>query len=59
MASSHTGAQVSRINVDQPLWDQRTFLGRLKHFFWMTDFRTIVVPTRQLYEAKELLEKYR
>ncbi|KAI0221184.1 Sideroflexin-2 [Lamellibrachia satsuma] len=48
-----------RINIDEPLWDQRTFLGRLKYFFWMTDFRTVVVPTRQLYDAKELIEKYR
>ena len=47
-----------RIDVRKALWDQRTFLGRLKHFFWVTDYRTVVVPTRRLYEAKQLLEQY-
>ena len=48
-----------RIAIDEPLWLQDTFMGRLKHFAWVTDFRTVVEPTNRLYEAKELVEKYR
>ena len=58
MASDVTKMGV-RMNIDDSLWDQRTFLGRLKHFAWMTDFRTVIVPTQQLYAAKEFVEKYR
>ena len=48
-----------RIAIDEPRWDQSTFLGRIKHFAWITDFRTVVEPSRRLYEAKELVEQYR
>ena len=47
-----------RIEIRKTLWDQRTFLGRLRHFFWLTDYRTVIVPTKRLYEARNLLEKY-
>ena len=47
-----------RIEIRETLWDQRTFLGRLRHFFWLTDYRTVIVPTKRLYEARDLLEKY-
>lgn len=49
----------TRINLDEPLWDQRTFVGRFKHFLWVTDPRTCVVGEKKLYEAKVLLEQYR
>ena len=26
-----------RVNVDKPLWEQSTFIGRFKHFAWMTN----------------------
>jgi sideroflexin-2 len=48
-----------RLNLDQPKWDQATFLGRLKHFAWVTDYRSAVVRNERLFEAKELLQKYR
>jgi Sideroflexins len=48
-----------RLDIDKPLWSQDTFIGRLKHFAWMTDFRTAVVPSSSLHEAKILLEQYR
>jgi len=48
-----------RIDIDQPRWNQQTFLGRLKHFAWITDYRTVVVPESRLLEAKQLLEQYR
>lgn len=48
-----------RLNLDGPLWDQKTFVGRCKHFFWVTDPRTCVIGEKKLYEAKALLEQYR
>lgn len=48
-----------RLNIDAPLWDQSTFVGRFKHFLWVTDPRTCVVGDKQLDDAKILLEQYR
>ena len=48
-----------RIDVERPLWSQATFIGRLKHFAWMTDCRTVVVSSSKLLEAKVLLEQYK
>lgn len=52
-------ASFERIDVDKPLWDQSTFVGRFKHFAWMTDFRTCITGEKDLDDAKELVEKYR
>ena len=48
-----------RIDLDSPRWDQSTFMGRLRHFFWVTDYRTAIVPESKLEEAKDLLQKYK
>ncbi|XP_012345337.1 sideroflexin-2 [Apis florea] len=48
-----------RVNIDGPLWDLNTFVGRWKHFAWMTDFRTCVTPESKLLEAKKLCEDYK
>lgn len=48
-----------RIKIDEPLWDQNTFVGRFKHFLWMTDPRTCVENEQALNNAKSLIEKYR
>ncbi|XP_063218925.1 sideroflexin-2 isoform X2 [Bacillus rossius redtenbacheri] len=50
---------LSRLDVDKSLWDQSTFLGRLKHFFWVTDPRTCIVSEEMLDQAKVLIEQYR
>ncbi|XP_046330906.2 sideroflexin-2-like [Haliotis rufescens] len=50
---------LGRIDLDAPRWNQGTFLGRLKYFFWVTDPRLTMLPTRQFHEAKTLLEQYR
>jgi len=49
----------TRIDLDKHLWDQSTFFGRLKHFFWVTDPRTVIVGDEELDKAKELLQLYR
>jgi len=48
-----------RIDIDKPRWDQTSFIGRLKHFAWITDFRNALVPSSQLHESKQLLQMYR
>ncbi|XP_012281330.1 sideroflexin-2 [Orussus abietinus] len=47
------------INVDQPLWPQDTYLGRWRHFAFITDCRTILVSTEKLLAAKKLCEDYK
>ena len=51
--------QEGRIKVDEPLWDLSTFVGRLKHFFYVTDPRTVLTSSARLQEAKALLEQYK
>ncbi|XP_029160577.1 sideroflexin-2-like isoform X2 [Nylanderia fulva] len=48
-----------RIDIDKPLWSQDTYLGRWMHYAFITDCRTIVVPTSKLWEAKKLCEDYK
>ena len=48
-----------RIDVDRPRWEQRTFIGRLKHFAWVTDYRSAFVSNARLLEAKTLVQQYR
>ena len=58
-SGSTTGSSGARIDLDKPRWDQSTFMGRLRHFAWMTDYRTCLTPTAKLQEAKALVEKYK
>ena len=48
-----------RIDLDVPIWDQNTFVGRLKYYAWVTDPRLSFCSQVQLTEAKTLLHKYR
>ncbi|KAL6435196.1 hypothetical protein ACFW04_005343 [Cataglyphis niger] len=48
-----------RLDLDKPLWDLNTFVGRWKYFAWMTDFRTCIVSESELLAAKKLCEQYR
>ncbi|XP_015414787.1 PREDICTED: sideroflexin-2 isoform X2 [Myotis davidii] len=50
---------LSGFNIDAPRWDQSTFLGRVKHFFNITDPRTVLIPERELDWAKMMVEKSR
>nr|XP_054292784.1 sideroflexin-2 isoform X1 [Pongo pygmaeus] len=52
-------ADPSGFNIDAPRWDQRTFLGRVKHFLNITDPRTVFVSERELDWAKVMVEKSR
>jgi len=48
-----------RFNIDEPRWDQRTFIGRLKHFANVTDPRLVLLPSKRYEEAKKLVQLYR
>ncbi|XP_076231100.1 sideroflexin-2-like [Calliopsis andreniformis] len=48
-----------RIDVDQPLWDQSSYIGRWKHFAFITDARTTIVPEKKLWEARDLCKEYK
>ncbi|XP_027707865.1 sideroflexin-2 isoform X3 [Vombatus ursinus] len=50
---------LSSFNIDTPQWDQGTFMGRLKHFFNITDPRTAIVSERTLDWAKIMVESSR
>ncbi|KAM9134345.1 sideroflexin-2 [Pangshura tecta] len=51
--------RLTNFSIDAPRWDQNTFLGRLKHFFNITDPRTVLVSERELDRAKALVESCR
>uniref|UniRef100_A0A1A9ZBX2 Sidoreflexin n=1 Tax=Glossina pallidipes TaxID=7398 RepID=A0A1A9ZBX2_GLOPL len=50
---------MSRIDVDKPLYDVNTFVGRFQHFAWMSDPRTCILSDDKLRQAKTLVEQYR
>lgn len=47
------------INIKEPRWDQGTFMGRARHFFMVTDPRTILLSSETLEEARVIVENYR
>ncbi|KAK5881476.1 hypothetical protein CesoFtcFv8_022269 [Champsocephalus esox] len=49
----------SSFDIDAPRWDQSTFMGRLNHFFNITDWRTVTLPDSRLDEAKALVDSCR
>lgn len=56
---SNMALVTARWNIDQPLWDQSTYLGRFKHFSWVTDPRLVFYPTHKLMNARELVLAYK
>ena len=50
---------MDRTRVDEPLWDQSTFYGRFRHFYWMTNPLNCMHSESELRDAKLLLQKYR
>ncbi|XP_039281985.1 sideroflexin-2 isoform X1 [Nilaparvata lugens] len=49
---------VQRWDFDAPLWDQCTFIGRVKYYAWITDPRLNFVSTSCFHQAKHLRTLY-
>lgn len=49
----------TRVNLDEPRYDQNTYIGRAKHFFITTNPLNLLATPLQLEDAKNVVEKYR
>lgn len=47
------------INLDEPRYDQSTYEGRAKHFFITTNPLNVFASSKELDEAKDIVERYR
>nr|XP_001169424.3 sideroflexin-3 isoform X1 [Pan troglodytes] len=47
------------INIQEPRWDQSTFLGRARHFFTVTDPRNLLLSRAQLEASRNIVQNYR
>ncbi|XP_051883589.1 sideroflexin-3 [Pristis pectinata] len=54
-----TGQLRSDINLNEPRWDQGTFIGRAKHFFMVTDPRNVLASSEALEAAKTIIKNYK
>uniref|UniRef100_A0A6G1SDM9 Sidoreflexin n=1 Tax=Aceria tosichella TaxID=561515 RepID=A0A6G1SDM9_9ACAR len=59
ISSSSGTSEKRRINIDEPRWDQSTYLGRAMHFFTTTDPRNLLCSSQELDEAKLIVTRYR
>ncbi|TRY73455.1 hypothetical protein TCAL_07904 [Tigriopus californicus] len=50
---------MSRINLDEPRWDQSTYAGRARHFFTVTNPMNLFCTSAQLDWSREVVTKYR
>jgi len=50
---------VKRINIDEPRFDQSTYLGRAKHFFVVTNPLNVFCSPKELDHSKLIVDKYR
>ncbi|KAB7506271.1 Sideroflexin-1 [Armadillidium nasatum] len=50
---------MSGINIDEPRWDQGTYMGRARHFFTTTNPLNLFATPSQLDNAKLIVDKYR
>ena len=48
-----------RINLDVPRYDQSTYEGRARHFFVITNPLNVFCTSKELDDAKALINLYR
>lgn len=51
--------KMSRINIDEPRWDQSTYEGRARHFFTITNPLNLLCSPEQLERAKDIVTRYK
>lgn len=49
----------TKINLDEPRYDQETYVGRAKHFLETTNPLNLFVTARKLEDAKCLVQSYK
>uniref|UniRef100_A0A3Q2LUC2 Sidoreflexin n=3 Tax=Equus TaxID=9789 RepID=A0A3Q2LUC2_HORSE len=47
------------INIQEPRWDQSSFMGRARHFFTVTDPRNLLLSGAQLEASRNIVQNYR
>ncbi|KAH8247333.1 hypothetical protein KR038_002739 [Drosophila bunnanda] len=52
-------SNLPRVNIDQPKYDQNTYIGRAKHFFLVTNPLNVLASSAKLEEARQIVLKYR
>ncbi|CAG9794781.1 unnamed protein product [Diatraea saccharalis] len=50
---------MSKIDLDQPRYDQSTYMGRAKHFLQLTNPLNVLATEKQLDEAKKIVDDFR
>eukprot|EP01029_Cantina_marsupialis_P020418 TRINITY_DN4783_c0_g1_i1.p1 TRINITY_DN4783_c0_g1~~TRINITY_DN4783_c0_g1_i1.p1 ORF type:complete len:343 (-),score=132.74 TRINITY_DN4783_c0_g1_i1:217-1245(-) len=59
-SSGTTSAEVEvRPAIDASFYDQSTFIGRVRHFFEITDMRTLFANKAKLAECEKIVNSYR
>jgi len=49
---------MDKIDLSKPKWDQNTYLGRAKHFLFVTNPLNLLLTSKDLDNAKELVEQH-
>ncbi|XP_020798430.1 sideroflexin-1 [Drosophila serrata] len=52
-------SNLPRVNIDEPKYDQNTYIGRAKHFFLVTNPLNVLASSAQLEKARQIVLKYR
>ncbi|GFS32599.1 sideroflexin-1 [Trichonephila inaurata madagascariensis] len=58
-ACIHIQVVMSKININEPHWDQNTYWGRAKHFFTTTNPLNLFCGSSELERAKDIVTKCR
>ena len=54
-----TGLVPVPINIDEPRWDQNTFIGRLNRFICVTNPLLLLKPSRDFDDAAKMVQQAR
>lgn len=47
------------IDLSKPRWDQKTYMGRAKHFIYLTNPLNILASDNELDEAKKIVDAFK